>query len=307
MQATEEPYGDMVAAFLRGMSALDHAQSHNVFDNGDGTRTQGGPATRQTPVRYKRTTQREQLQELRAEASVLRQRFQELYETKQLRRLLDQMLGVPDAEFANWKESATKERHAKAYAEEQKTELMEQISSNTKLLEYVRNLLLIQTKNLPPVRLSARCMSFVPEGDDAQLFLVMKSGLDYQHSRLDAILQQCVTRIDTPEKRDTCIHADGRGVDVRELQLKPFDAVTIGSAVQQHFEGRSHFRWQGENEVVRNFKRIGCRAVCLTDSVLCVSLSISKGSSPLKKLVRPAPTAVATIESQWPKCATKAW
>lgn len=242
--------GDMGAAFLLGMSALEHAEDRALLDCNEGTRTQDGPATHQSRVRCKRATQREQLQELRAEASALSQQCQELNATKQLRRLLNQLLGVPDVDVVSWKESATRERHAKAYAEEQKTELMRQISSNTRLLEYVSNLLLIQTESLSPVRLSTRCMPFAPTGDDAQLFLVMKSGLDYQHSQLDAILKQCVSEVDTPEKRDTCIHADGRGVDVRELQVKPFDAVTIGSAVLQHFEGRSQFRWQGENEIV---------------------------------------------------------
>lgn len=52
------------------------------------------------------------------------------------------------------------------------------------------------------------------------------------------------------EQRETCIHADGRDVDMREFGVKPFDLLTISSILTRYFDEHSNFRWHGENEVV---------------------------------------------------------
>lgn len=247
---TEELSNDLLTAFLLDMSALDHAKDQSLFGSINNSRSQDSVAMQKSRVGRKRVTKSDQLRDARLEASVLSQRLQELIETQLLTQALDRLLGVSCEDRMTWKECATRVRHARESAQDQKTELLTLMSSNALLLEYVTCLVSAQDKELSHFRLSVRRNSFAPNGDDAQLLHLMKSRLDYQHSQLDVILQQCVASMDSADKTVTHIHADGRGMDVFELELKPFDAQTIASTMQKYFEGRSLVRWQGENELV---------------------------------------------------------
>lgn len=247
----EQPCADdLLTTFLLGMQTLEHAEDWSPFLPA-ALNDAAKRASSAVAVDRRRLAPREQLQALRDEVNKLSQQLRQLHETQQLQRSLDRLLNEPEAADAiSWKECATWERHAKDHAEDTKTELLHRISVNMELLENVKRLL-VSTKikgwisSVPTV-----CMSFVPTGDDAQLYQTLKSGLDYRCSQLDTILQQCVASTDSVEMRDTCIHADGRGIDLRELGVKPFDLRTISSTLARYFNEHSHFRWHGENEEV---------------------------------------------------------
>lgn len=240
----------MLTELLLDASTLDHTHDRSLCCSDPQDQVAAPAAKRKSRAGRRRVTPSDQLREERREASVLSQQLQDLVEARQLRRSLDRLLDLPNADVMTWKECAMRVRYARETAEDEKSELMKQICSNATLLEYVKCLLSVQRNRLPQFRLLTQCSSPALDGDDVQLFHLMKTRLDHQHSQLDAILLRCVASVDAAERTETRNHADGRGMDVLEFGVKPFDAPTVASTVQQYFEGRSHVRWQGENEVV---------------------------------------------------------
>lgn len=72
--------------------------------------------------------------------------------------------------------------------EDTKSELMHRISVNMELLANVKRLLSSIKINGWAPSVPTQCIPFVPTGDDAQLYQILKSGLDYRCSQIDATL-----------------------------------------------------------------------------------------------------------------------
>jgi hypothetical protein len=253
--------GDMVTAFLVSTTAPDHEASCSPSDSSDYPAYCMGPKREIKAAKSGRSTQREQLQALRHEVSDLSQRLQQLHENRQLQQSLDRLLNESTVTGGSYKELAMRERHAKTTAEEKKAEFMRRISINMSFLENVKHMLLTQVHEIadrPNLQLTMRSTSFVLNGEDAQLYQTLKSSIDFRSSQLDAILQQCVYSIDTAESHASSIHADGRGLDVREHSVKPFDVTAISNTMSRHVEQQANFCWRGGNDLVsRLVLRVG--------------------------------------------------
>lgn len=206
------------------------------------------------PANYRRLTQREQLQALRQEVSALAQYFQQLSENQELQRSLDRLLNESTVSLINWRRAATRQRHARAKAEETKAELMRRIAVNVSFLENVKQLLMIQAHRIaerPSLCMPMRVMPIGLDNKDIQMFQALQSGLDYRCNRLDAILQQCVSRFGTTQKtHELFIHPNGRSVEVRQIDIQPFDAATISNTMQQYVEKQANVYWRKDNDVV---------------------------------------------------------
>lgn len=203
----------------------------------------------------KRMNQREQLHALRREVSALAHHFHELSESQELRRSLDRLLNESTAVTMSWRGAATRERHARGKAEETKAEFIRRISMNVSFLENVKQLLLNQAaRQITGVPLSCPAMQGGQIGldrDDIQLYQALQSTLDYRYNQLDAILQQCVSRFETTDDKQICIHPNGRGVEVREIDVRPFGTATIINTMQQHMESQANACWHMDKDTVR--------------------------------------------------------
>lgn len=267
-----EPCGDVLTALLLSTTTAGHEENWSPSDSSDHPALINGPKRELKATRSGRSTQREQLQALRHEVSALSRHLQQLHENRQLQQSLDRLLNESTATGSSWKQVATRERHAKETAEEKKAEFMRRISINMSFLENVKHVLLTQAHAIadrPDLRLSMRRTPFVLHEDDAQLYQALKSSIDFRCSQLDAILQQCVYKIDTAESHESSIHADGRGLDVREHSVKPFDVTTISNTMSRHVEEQANFCWRGENDLVGCLVLSGSLCI-LTLMVLCI-------------------------------------
>lgn len=279
----QEPSSDVLTTFLLSVTTLTHTETSSPSDSSDYPAHSATHEIVKPPsVPSRRLTQREQLQELRQEVLVLSQHLQQLHENQELQQSLDRLLNESTVTTVNWKEAATRERHAKETGEEKKAELMRRISINMSFLENVKRVLLTharETASRPSPRQSMRCMPFVPNGDDAQVYRALRASIDFRCSQLDAILQQCVaSRITTAEGHESYVHADGRGLDVREHSIKPFDMTAISETVSRYVEERANFCWRGENDIVSALGAIGLIRPTL---MACVYSSTSSEQSRL--------------------------
>lgn len=248
-----EPCGDMLMPFLLSTTTLAHEENWSPSDSSDHPAHSSGPKREIKETKSGRLTQRQQLQALRHEVSELSQHLQQLYENRQLQESLDRLLNESTIAGSSYKEIATRERLANQSAQEKKAEFMRRISINMSFLENVKHVLLTQAHEIadrPNLRLPMRRTPFVLNGDDAQLYQALKSSIDFRCSQLETILQQCVYTINTAESHESSIHADGRGLDVREHSVKPFDITAISNTMSRHVEQQANFCWRGENDLV---------------------------------------------------------
>lgn len=86
--------------------------------------------------------------------------------------------------------------------------------------------------------------------DDALVFRNLKASLEYRHNQMDSLLQRCVARVGTAEKRDMRLHADGRGVNSLFFGVKPFDVMHVGNAMDKTIRYHPYLSGYGENEIV---------------------------------------------------------
>lgn len=199
-----------------------------------------------------RVTRRRQIQDLRQEIRVLNQRLLAWTENRELQDALDRLLDVSRVAVAHHKQVAQQERAAKECAEAHKSKLRRRIAANSELLERMNQVLkTVRVRVDLPRKLSSRLVSFIPDGDDCRVFPTLRANLDYRESQLDAIFQQCVSRTETAEKTESCIHADGRGVDVRGIGIMPFDVLKVGDTLHRYFQQHAQCRVHGDNDVVR--------------------------------------------------------
>lgn len=271
----EEPRDELLTALLL------HADKRPCFDS-SGTTVHGkSEFDAATSVNSRRSTQREQLHALRQEVSALGRHLQQLSESKELQLSLDRLLNESTVSAMSWRGAATRERHARANAEENKAELMRRISMNMSFLENVKQLLLTQAAReiigRPSLCLPIRGEPIALHNEDLQVYQALQSSLDHRCHQLDAILQQCGSfRCETTEdKHEICIHANGRGVEVREIDVRPFGTATIVDAMQQHVESQANACWHKDGDIVRVPTDTFCmmmRDQCMLTLALCVCL-----------------------------------
>lgn len=200
----------------------------------------------------KRVTPKARIQALRNEITALNRRMRMLNESHLLRQSLDRLLNEQTADNENWKKCATRERYARKHAEESKTKLVRQIEANTRMLESVKQTVFTLQVKSATLLVPAQLLSAAPDGHDVQLFVALKSRLDFRQNKLDAILQQCDVAVETIEKKVSSVRSGGRCFDVHDLLVKAFDGRAIVNAIHRYFEEESHFRWHAANEVVRS-------------------------------------------------------
>lgn len=255
LEMSRQDSRDVLNAFLLDLSAMDVAQvPHSPSDCTDLLMLDNNEKLELTlsvsPPKGRRQTQRAQLQALREQTQKLSQRLLELTESQQLRDSLDRLLDVtPTSDQPNWKQVATRERHAKETAEMERIELLCRYSANINWLQRVTQQLELQQTRLP-TWLPARCASSLPDEDDALVFRSLKASLELRHNQMDSLLQSCVTKIDAAEKREMRLHTDGRGADSLFFGVKPFDVLHVGNAMDKTIRHHPHLSGYGENEIV---------------------------------------------------------
>lgn len=215
-----------------------------------------------------RVTRRRQIQDLRQEIQVLNQRLQAWTENRELQDALDRLLGVSRVAIAHRKQVAQQERAAIEFAEAHKSKLRRRIAANSELLERMNQVLRTVRVDLPR-KLSSRLVSFIPDGDDCRVFPTLRANLDYRESQLDAIFQQCVSRTETAEKTELCIHANGRGQEMRGIGIMPFDVLKVGDTLHRYFQQHAQCRVHGDNEVVRRAASVRRPPSGVLDSLSC--------------------------------------
>lgn len=217
-----------------------------------------------TCPKKKRLRQRDQIVALRKEISALNQQLQELNDSHLLQDTLDRLLGGSGVR-ANWKQVAKRERRAVELALDKKTELKRQAAANLYLLKHIKRLFLAQRKSALLCRTSTRCMSFVPDREDSQVFVGLKARLDRRTHQLDEVLTQCVARVATCEQHKFCALDDGQRMELRTIEVKPFGFTAVGETIYQQRQKDAQFKSHGESEVV------GCLfSLCVLAQSSCV-------------------------------------
>lgn len=224
-------------------------------------------SSKQTPK--KRVGQRRQIAALQEEVDALAQQLTRLHCEKILSgqlALQENAAGCP-IRLAHWKQRAQQEEVAKQCSEDENRRLSHYIATNASRIESIRQFLIQQKRPLPPTPERSLGSFALADGDedDAFVYQMLKDNVRIQHAQLDAVLAQCLPEFDAKFHRESCIHTDGAGIDVRSFSISPFPIAVLNEAMRRYTQERhtqASIGTASDGDVVSGCM---CHGVCLSD------------------------------------------
>lgn len=138
-----------------------------------------------------------------------------------------------------WKQRAAVEKFAREQPEREQLRLRRCIEANRKMTKRVKDLVDKQIFRLTLLAATQRSMRSLPEPEDPCAFRRMTANLDYRQSQLPMLLKQqsiSVAQLDSSERLETWMHADGAGLDTKVIIVQPFSVKSIIAARKQYIK-----------------------------------------------------------------------
>lgn len=199
--------------------------------------------SKQTPKM--RVGRRHQIASLQEEVGALTLQLTRLHCDKRIKgqlALQQNAAGCP-VRLAHWRQQAQQAEVDKQYSEQENQRLAHHIATNASRIESIRQFLTQQkTASALPLLTPQRSLgSFAladADDDDAFVYQMLKDNVSIQHTQLDAVLSQCVPGFETDFHRESCIHTDGAGIDVRSFSISPFPIAVLNEAMRRYTHER---------------------------------------------------------------------
>lgn len=193
---------------------------------------------KQTPKKH--VGRRHQIAALQEEADVLTLQLTRLNCERLLvrQRALQEIATSCPLRMAHWKQRAQQEEVAKQNSQEENQRLAHYIATNASRIATIQTFLTQQKRSMlpsPQRNLRQFVLSDADE-DDTFVYQMLKDNVSVQHAQLDAVLAQCMARIDADFHRESCIHMDGAGIDVHSFSISPFPIAVLNEAMRRYIQ-----------------------------------------------------------------------